>query len=74
MFQVETLVALANAPARTGTLIQEALNAAGRNWIWFESWIQVSEHRARLITLATDVVMEDWPKAVRDVAILFSEE
>lgn len=66
------MLGLADAPARTGHLIEESLSVAGKTWAWFESWVQQPGNLQKLLAIATDLVTENWSQAVQDLAALFS--
>ncbi len=65
------LLGLANAPARTGHLIEAALSAAGRSWTWFLGWIAEPGNLQKLLALAADLATKNWTHVVEDAAALF---
>lgn len=65
------VLALANAPAGTGRLIETALATAGKSWSWFTGWIVQPGNLAKLEHLAADLATKNWPQLVEDVAALF---
>lgn len=68
------ILGLANAPAKTGSLIEQGIAAIGQSWSWFLGWIVQPGNLNKLLQLAHDVAGKDWTQAVEDAAKMFKGE